>query len=242
MAVNFVVTDFESSQEGRIHSMCLIPVRLDSGTKFVVKKGVLVYIREILKNESTQLNTNTQKKVLSDLFDASTHGMEIKHLSFAEAVKFLIDYLIQHGSTMVSHNLISDLDFLVKTQNFVKGKRVVKEYLKEYPKTGMYDKRWEGITLVCSMSLITNRAKKFMEAYKNHPSTMPNHNGFYSMKLESFTRFVKDDCMYKQRHTSIQDTMDLVEVLKNVFTRDGKKLLMDGNDYLSMPDFCRATS
>ena len=98
--MNFVVTDFESSQEGRIHSMCLIPVRVD-GTKFTVKKGVLVYIREILKNESTQLNTNTQKKVLTDLFDASTHGMDIKHLSFAEAVKFLIDYVIQHGSTLV---------------------------------------------------------------------------------------------------------------------------------------------
>jgi len=48
--------------------------------------------------------------------------------------------------------------------------------------------------------------------------------------------------LYKQRHTSIQDTMDLVEVLKNVFARDGHKVLMDGNDYLSMPDFCRATS
>ena len=239
--VNFVVTDFESCQEGRIHSMCLIPVRVD-GTKFTVRKGVLVYIREVLKNESTQLNTNTQKKVLSDLFDASTHGMEIKHLSFADAVKFLIDYVLQHGSTMVSHNLLSDLDFLVKTQNFVKGKRVVKEYLKEYPKTGMYDKRWESITLVCSMSLITNRAKKFMEDYKNHPSTIPNHNGFYSMKLESFTRFIKDDCLYKQRHTSIQDTIDLVEVLKNVFARDGNKVLVDGNDYLTIPDFCRATS
>jgi hypothetical protein len=48
--------------------------------------------------------------------------------------------------------------------------------------------------------------------------------------------------MYKQRHTSIQDTMDLVEVLKIVFGRDGNKVLMDGKDYLSMPDFCRATS
>ena len=111
--MNFVVTDFESSQEGRIHSMCLIPVRVD-GTKFIVKKGVLVYIREVLKNESTQLNSTTQKKVLSDLFDASNYGMEIKHLSFAEAVKFLVDYVIKNGSTMISHNLINDLDFLVK--------------------------------------------------------------------------------------------------------------------------------
>ena len=71
---------------------------------------------------------------------------------------------------------------------------------------------------------------------------MPNHSGFYSMKLESFTRFVKDDCLYKQRHTSIQDTMDLVEVLKNVFTRDGNKVLMDGNDYLAMPELFRVTS
>ena len=46
--MNVVVTDFESSQEGRILSMCLIPVRVD-GAKFIVRKGVLVYIREILK-------------------------------------------------------------------------------------------------------------------------------------------------------------------------------------------------
>jgi len=239
MKLKFVVSDFESSYEGRIHSICLIPVHVE-GTKCTRGKGVLIYIRETMKNESTQLHQNTQKKVLSDLFSAATYNMEVVYVNFFDAVKYVIDFVVSHGNILMSHNLISDLDFLVKTQNFVKGKRIVKNYLKEYPKTGMYDGRWSNIQLICSMSLITNRATKFIEKYKIHPGTVTTYNGMYSFKLESFSQFVKNNTMYKQSHTAIQDTIDLVDILKHVFAVDGDKTLIDQYDYLVMPTFSRA--
>ena len=244
--MKIVISDFEacygqSTGISKIHSICLIPVLIEKD-KFVRQKGVLLYIRDVIKEEEIQQNNDVKRKVTSALFDVANYNLDIKYLDFYDAVKFMIDFIVNHGNSLMSHNLPGDLDFLVSTQNFVKGKRIVKNRLKDYPKTGMYDSRWKDITLVCSMSLLSNRCTEFNKQFKHfideeRVSLTPG--GYYPLKLERYSQFVKENKDYKQSHSAVKDTIDLIEVLKHAVSLDTNKIL-DNYDYISKPALVKA--
>lgn len=237
---NFIVCDFESTMTGIIHTICLVPVKI--GNEFQIQKGVLICIKDVLKQDTINENPDVRKKIATSVIDVAKYDCNIKYLNFYDAVLFMNDFIELHGGGVISHNFISDLGFLVDTQNFVGGKRIIKNKLKEYPDTGMYDKRWETFTKMCSMSLINNRCLKFNANYYNYcklneiPAT---YGGYYSTKLETFTKFIKNDSHYKQTHTAVQDTMDLVNVLKSVYKYDGKSVI-DGSSYIAKPEWTKA--
>ena len=140
--------------------------------------------------------------------------------------------------------MLCDLDFLAKTQDLVGGKRIIKKKLKEYPDSGIYDKRWSSITKICSMCLINNRCHKFNEHYsifyKLH-SLPTTTGGYYSTKLETFTKFVNSDPDYVQSHSAVQDTMDLFNILKSVINYDGRNVI-DTSNYLVKPEWRYASA
>jgi hypothetical protein len=234
-----VVCDFESTFNGIVHTICLVPVKF--GNEFTVQKGVLICVKDVLKCETINENPDVRKKIAASVIDVAKYNLNIKYLNFHEAVTFMNDFIESHGGMVMSHNLLNDLGFLVDTQNFIGGKRVVKNKLKEYPDTGMYDKRWENFSKMCSMSLINNRANKFNQFYyhfcdtNNIPKT---YSGYYSTKLETFTKFIHNDPDYKQTHTAVQDTIDLVNVLKSVYKFDGKNVI-DGASYIVKPEWTK---
>jgi hypothetical protein len=244
--MKIVVADFESCYGqstgiSKIHSICLIPVLIEKD-KFVRQKGVLLYIRDVIKEEEIQLSNDVKRKVTSALFDVANYNLDIKYLDFYDALKFMIDFIVDHGNTLMMHNLIGDLDFLVSTQNFVKGKRIVKNRLKDYPKTGMYDSRWEDVTLICSMSLLANRCTHFNEKFKNfikEQNVSLTPGGYYPLKLERYSQFVKEDKDYKQSHSAVKDTIDLIDVLRHAIKLDTCNIL-DNYDYISKPELVKA--
>ena len=236
----FIVCDFEATITGVVHTICLVPVKV--GTEFHTQKGVLICIKDVLKQEIISENPDVRKKVATSVIDVAKYNFNIKYLNFYDAIVFMNDFIESHGSSVISHNLLNDLGFLVDTQNFIGGKRIIKNKLKEYPDTGMYDKRWETFTKMCSMSLINNRGLKFNSNYYEFckaneiPTT---YSGYYSTKLETFTKFVKNEPTYRQTHTAVQDTMDLVSVLKGVHKYDGKNVI-DGSSYIVKPEWTKA--
>lgn len=235
-----VVTDFEATFDGYIHTICLVPVKIEKNV--TQQKGVLICIKDVIKEPVIQENPDVRKKIASSIIDVANHNLNIKYLNFYEAVVFMIDFVEEHGGTIVSHNFLSDIGFLVKTQDFIGGKRIIKKRLKEYPDTGMYDKRWENISKICSMCLLNNRCpnflKKFYDFYKSN-DICSTPSGYYSTKLETFTQFVKNDPAYHQSHSAVQDTIDLVNVLKSAATLDGKGII-DGSSYIVKPEWRRA--
>ena len=232
-----VVCDFEATFSGHIHTICLIPLKIDKNVH--KQKGVLICVKDVIKEDIIQENPDVRKKIVSSVIDVANHDLNIKYLNFYDAVKFMIDFIDDHGKTIISHNLLSDLGFLVQTQDFVTGKRIVKKKLKEYPDTGMYDNRWEGFTKICSMCLINNRCLKFLEKFQefykeNDLSSTPG--GYYSTKLETFSQFVRNDPEYQQSHSAVQDTVDLANVLKSAVQHDGKNII-DGTSYIVKPEW-----
>jgi hypothetical protein len=224
------------SGESKIHSICLIPVKYDNG-KLTKQKGLVIFIRDVLKDDVVRLGSG--HKLSNTLCDAAMARMNMKILDFAEAIHEMITFIVSNGSILVTHNLLNDLEFLISTQEYVGGKRVVKRNLKEYPKTGIYDKRWSQVTLICSMCLLTNRCNKFMESYqKTDIPVNLTPAGYLQITIEALSQFVKGGSHYKQSHTATQDTLDLFEILKFAFAFENR-CVIDNTDYFVKPEWLR---
>jgi hypothetical protein len=178
-----------------------------------------------------------ENKHASDAAACRAHGVRVRTMRFYDAVKAMNQFVSDNGGILMSHNLPSDLKALVDTQNFVKGRRIIKNKLVQFPNTGMYDKRWKNVKLVCTMSLFCNRCHKMTAEYKKWSIENGKKQGMN--RLESFTQFVKRDPAYRQSHAAVQDTIDLFTVLVYAFKCDGP--ILDGFSYLNEPKWIRAT-
>jgi hypothetical protein len=238
---NFVIADFEAtygnmSGDSRVHSICLIPVKYDNG-KLTKQKGLVIFIRDVLKDDVIRLGSGP--KLSNTLCDVAMTRMNIKMLDFVDAIREMITFIVANGNILVTHNLLNDLGFLISTQEYVGGKRIIKRNLKEYPKSGIYDKRWEQITLICSMCLLTNRCTKFMESYQNTDLQMNlTPAGYLQITIEALSQFVKGGTHYKQSHTATQDTLDLFEIIKCAFSLENR-CVIDTADYYVKPEWVR---
>lgn len=253
MKTQGVLVDFESikgnsSGQSWIHTVSCLPFTMQTG-KFSqytlhASKGVVIKFNDVLNNEIVKAhlsinneNTHLNNKHGSDVNSCATYGIKTtRHMKFYDGIKFMNKFIIENGGLIMSHNLIGDLGFLVSTQNLVSGPRITKKKLAEYPDTGMYDKNWEKIIKVCSMSLFCNRCPKMNDEYKKWAKEHGRDTGMN--KLESLTQFVKGDREYREKHAAVQDTVDLFTVLKYAYKCDGP--ILDGYSYLSKPNWVKA--
>lgn len=242
---NAVVYDFEATPgsmngESRIHTVCLVPVTIDSKNRTVTRqKGILLCIRNVIRREEVNLKSDVKTKLAQSVIDVANYNMDIKYLNFYDAIAFMNRFVMDHGAMLIGHNIIGDLGFILSTQKFVGGKRIVKKRLREYPDTGMYDPNWKLISKVCTMSLFANRCPKMNEKFvqfvkKNEiPLTA---GGYVPIRLSTYGQFVANDVTYRQAHTAVQDTIDLISVLKTAIEMDGPSIV-DGYSYMVKPEW-----
>lgn len=256
MKTDCVIADFESVQgqasgNSWIHSIVLLAVTFQSGkvTCSTIRKGICIKINNVINNPIVEvlIESDYQKrKHGEDVSTCSKYNIPLTHhVDFSEAVKLMIDFVIENGGKLISHNLLSDLQFLSSTQELVRESgdvRVMKQRMAEFPDTGMYDKRWSSIIKVCSMSLLCNRCPKFIKGYKNWSRENKKNitkGGYYSSRLQDFVQYVKNDSVYTQKHAAAQDTIDLFTVLKQAVKADGN--IFDGYSYMPTPVWPRPT-
>jgi len=228
--MQFVTCDFESTRHGVIHTICLIPLKTTGNHQ----KGLLIFVKDVIQMDEVNENPDVRRKLSLSMIKASKVGLDVQWLDFHDAIVTLIDFVTERGSILIGHNLIGDLGFLVTTQNVVGGKRIIKNRLKEYPDTGTYDSRWESITKICSMSLISTRCHKFNEHYykfvaKNKENMNLTEGQKIPLRLETYSQFVNNCTHYSQTHEAVQDTVDLVNVMKAVIKYDGKSIISNEN-------------
>lgn len=255
LGMNVVISDFESvrTRDGShslVHTISLIPAtfnhRKGKTKQYTLhySSGVIIKISDVIKSDTVQLLSDNwlNAKHSNDILAASKYGIkQTFHMQFCEAVRYMNTFILDNGGTLISHCLENDLGFLVSTQNFLGGPRIIKNKLTSYPDTGMYDSRWSDIRKVCSMSLLCNRCPKFNEEYKvwcrNNPKTISQFHKC-SSKLKHYTQFVKKDATYEQLHSAVHDVIDLFTVLKYAYETDGN--ILDKYSYLSSPNWVKA--
>jgi hypothetical protein len=187
------------------------------------------------KNDTEHVNEKHEK----DRFVCEQNGAVIRRMRFKDAIKAMNSFIMFHGGMLLSHNLPGDLRALVDTQNLVRGPRIIKNKLVEFPNTGMYDKNWREIKTVCTMSLFCNRCRKMNTEYKKWVSEnkIVLHRGMNT--LQSLVQFVKRDPGYRQTHSAVQDTLDLFMVLRYAYKCDGS--ILDGYSYMNKPNWLVAS-
>jgi len=252
--ISAIVADFESihlksSDVSYVHTISLIPVTMKTGKmsryQLHVDKGLVIKVTDVLQSkfvkeylEASQDTSHVDNKHMRDADACRRYGIRVRNMRFHDAVKAMNQFVSLNGGILMSHNLPSDLQALVDTQNFVKGRRIVKNKLVQFPNTGMYDKNWCDIKLVCTMSLFCNRCHKMTTEYKKWSLENGRTVNKGMNRLESFTQFVKRDPTYKQSHSAVQDTIDLFTVLTYAFKSDGP--ILDGFSYLNEPKWLKA--
>jgi hypothetical protein len=252
--ISAIVADFESiylksSNLSYVHTISLIPITVNTGKmsqyKMHTDKGLVIKVTDVLQSkfvkeylEASRDTSHVENKHASDANACRVHGIRVRTMRFYDAIKAMNLFVTNNGGILMSHNLPSDLQSLVDTQNFVKGRRIVKNKLVQFPNTGMYDKRWTDVKLVCTMSLFCNRCHKMTTEYKKWSIENGRTVNKGMNRLESFTQFVKRDPLYKQSHAAVQDTIDLFTVLVYAFKCDGP--ILDGFSYLNEPRWLKA--
>jgi hypothetical protein len=252
--MDVVISDFESVQtndgHSLVHTISLVPAtfnhRKGKMKQYTLhySKGVIINISNVIRSDTFQLlsGSHMKRKHSNDILSASKYGIkQTLHMEFYDAIRYMITFIIDNGGTLISHCLENDLGFLVSTQNFLKGSRIVKNKLVAFPDTGMYDARWASLCKVCSMSLLCNRCPKFNSGYRrwcqSNPESITRSNNC-SSKLKYYIRYVKNDPKYEQTHSALQDVIDLFEVIKYAYQTDGS--ILDKYSYLSSPNWIKA--
>lgn len=253
MKIEGVLMDPESIQGGSsgqswIHTLCLIPFTMQTGklSSYVLhtSRGIVIKFNDVINNNLVKHHlfksdgvTYVNNKHGNDVLACAQYGIKTtRHMKFYEGMKFTFKYIKENGNLIMSHNLIGDLKFFVSTQNLVGGDRIFKNKLAEFPDTGSYDKNWEDLAKVCTMSLFCNRCPNMTNEYKKWAKENNRDDGMN--QLQSLTQFIKNDREYRQKHSAVNDTIDLFTVLKYAYKCDGA--ILDGYSYFSKPNWIKA--
>ena len=223
----------------------------------------------------TDVNVCDDVKNLSDFHTCMKSDFTtMLFLTFENAIKYMIGYVECHGGatsvsraplgalftvvligsdaagTLASHQILSDLGFLAKTQDVVPGPRMISKTIVANPKHGVHDKRWkvrhvvstrltlryppsvthpQNFKLVCTRYLACTKAENFMSDYIASEPPKTRSKEYYSTALESLSRFAIGNDTYVQKHSAAEDVIDLTEVVKAMVTRDGPGIF-DGTD------------
>ena len=236
-----VLADFESvninGKYSAIHTICLIPATFTTGklSQYILhySQGVVIKITDSINDKILKAFLSTKRwykdttendwlneKHANDINTCVSNNIKIiRNMKFNPAIKFMNKFIMEHGGNLVMHNIMSDLEFLVSTQNLVKGLRIIKNKLSMFPDTGMYDPNWSKIIKHDSMSLFSLRCPNMDRIYEEWAKNNNRIDKFNT--LESLTQFVKNDRGYKESHSAVQDTIDLFHVLKYASKCDG---------------------
>lgn len=236
-----VIIDSNNVKKSIAHSEALIAEKFVDG-KIIQEKKILMIYTDTLSSPLIQNKEDVKRKMADSVFEASQMNCIVKFLKFKDGQKFKIKYILDHGGgRYVAHNMISDLQTLADTQEFVGGERIVKRDIATYPDTGMYDKNWCKIKLLDSMSIIQNRCPNFMSIYKKYiieNNIKLTKTGLIPIDLANLSKFVNGS---KQKHTALGDTALLTRLINLAIKLDGKKIL-NGKTYIVQPDRIRIAS
>ena len=225
--INGFVIDMESKRmsdgTGIIFSMSWLPVSFEASkgwkskgrghdpvyeSSVDVKCGTLqtIMIRDVLADPCIGEDPDIIKKVGRTSIDTMAVNGNVVFRTFDEAVRDLL--AATAGSTWLGHSIDRDIQFMVQTDQRL-GTKIFKKDPMAYPTSCCRYNQWSTIAKVCTQQLLTHRCPRFFEKYIRAGGT--------SARLADFVAYVNGSV---QTHTSAQDVLDLLVVLRRAFEED----------------------
>ena len=169
-----------------------------------------IMIGNSLKNPAIELSDNIQKKLARTSVRGDELGYElVRFETLKESMVYMLKFIKQHtDGILMSHALDRDLQFLVDTADILGEKKIFKKDFMFRPESRCYLSGWNNLTLVCTQRLLTTMCPKFDKMV-----------GKPSQTLQTYAEFVYGDG-YVQSHTSVEDAVDLFNVMSKAFECD----------------------
>jgi len=238
--MKYVVADFESTPQKVIHSISFIPVEVNRKKQWVshgrhrdpefkknntLTRGHMrtIFIKESFENPYVYLHDRTVNKIGKTLMYG---GEDICILPYREALLEFIQCVHERGDgNWLAHAMDNELDILQTTDTHF-GTGLFPKSLRHFPDESRLD-GWFEIAKVCTQQLLTYRCPDFFRAYAAWMTMNGMSHVQFSSRLEDFTRFVRNDREYTQRHIAPADVMDLCDVLSVAHPPiDGKSFIV----------------
>jgi hypothetical protein len=226
-SMKYVIADFESTMQKIVHSVSFMPVYVKKSKGWVsrgrgvdpeyktskqVTRGSLrrIFIREALEDPSIYESDRVLVKFGKTLSWDTREQVEI--MSFRDAICELLHTVWEHGDgNWLAHAMDNELDILQASDAHFKTGLFPKP-LRSFPDVSTIP-GWSKISKVCTQQLLTHRCPEFFTKYQAWMTMNGWTNSKFSSRLEDFTRFVRNDRDYTQKHIAPSDVEDLFHVL-----------------------------
>ena len=246
----FCVSDFESipsnhDKKSRIFEATVMAFEVTKNrnvTKTQSRGGIRFIIKDVLSRDEVNSHPKVRERIAASTI-ACTKRSDILTLdvSFKEFFDLWNEFIYCNGNTVVTHSWQNDANILMDTQNFL-GVKVLKQRYNEFMDSprGTYNKYHHGIAKLCSQRILTERALRYKKNFHSivDKGGIPlTFRGYYPSDLESHVKALRNDSSYTQGHNSVQDTLDLMDVLKSAIADDGLDIIGDYSYYYHSPTF-----
>jgi len=201
--------------------------------KMRIKKGFTVYFTDILNQFMNGNNTHSSDIKVKTRYEESTKRNDDnkwteKHTSFCTGMNLMIDFIVNEcGGKLYHHSLDNDIGFLKNTQLSIKN-HGNKDYRFFRADTGYryrgdkfcYNSKWNKITMVDTNYWVKTYTPTFHAECKAwfdaNDIVSTTKCGYSNTKLDTLAKFAYNDPNYIQKHNSVDDAIDLFNVVKNI--------------------------
>ena len=254
MKTRVCVGDFESwpSREGRsrIFESTVFAVEYEKKngvTKCTTKNGVCFRIRDVVADDRVNLHAKVRDRLCESMIEcAKRKDIITLDVDFADFFTMCNQFIVDNGGIYIAHCWENDARMLLDTQNFLGGRVIKQKYMQFMDSDkGTYDKNHASIVKVCSERVLKERAPRFKRNFHRHIDSgsgaiSMTYRGYYPSNLEAYAKASNPD--HEQRHTSVNDTLDLIKVLSSAISDDGIGIIGDCSYYYQSKNFERPAS
>lgn len=156
-----------------------------------------------------------------------------KELTFKKGMDEIVDFVMKEcDGHLLHHCIVNDINFLKNTQEWLKridmlDGRFFKQNTGNFHKGNItYNKYWDQITFTDTCKLLDGcyskkSEDKFIQWSKDNNQHYLTDRNICIRRLYKWVRFVKNDTTYSQKHNSVDDVLDLLEVCNFISKTDG---------------------
>ena len=224
------IGDTEQTRNGRVFTYtinscgyCIIE------NKYTTNKSLTI----VFKDVHWCLDTYHKNKIEMARKRNDEIGGIWKETGFKQGMNEIIDFVMKEcDGHLLHHSIINDINHLKTTQEYLKNIKMLdgrffKQNTGNFHKGNItYNNKWDQITFTDTCKLLDGcynkkSQQKFIDWSKENLQPYLTSGNYCSKTLQNWTRFVKNDTTYVQKHNSVDDVLDLLDVCNYISETDG---------------------
>lgn len=227
------IGDTEQDGKKRVFSWTVLQVEKCVNTnKVKVSGGMTIYFNDIIEI----IDSRYKRRYTESITKNKEMGWDYLHVSsFRDGMDKMVHYINDYcNGVLIHHCILQDIQNLKITQNVLKsiGSKNYRFFKKDTGNTHKgnicYNRFWDNIKYIDSCKWM--KPEYSIEIYPDYIGWLKSNNiaekssVYYNTRLETFSKFIRKDPHYKQKHDSVNDSIDLVQLI-------GHRMFVKSSDF-----------